>query len=308
MALTVDQKGNEESTMETGDRIGGRTRLCGLIGNPVEHTLSPLIHNTLALECGCNMAYVPFLVEKGSLQDAVKGAYALNVLGMNVTVPYKTEVIPFLKSIDPMAEAMESVNTLVRTEGGYRGYNTDMSGLYRAMREDGLALLGERIAVIGAGGVGRAVAYLCAAKGAGQVVILNRSLDKAEAVAAEVCAKTKRDVVRALPLSEAGNLPGNGWLAIQATSVGLYPDCGKAAVEDRAFYEKVKAGYDLIYRPAETKFMKLVKETGAPAYNGLKMLLYQGVEAFELWNGITVSPERVQEVYGKLKRELEAGK
>ena len=139
-------------------------------------------------------------------------------------------------------------------------------------------------------------------------MILNRSLDKAEAVAAEVCAKTKRDVVRALPLSEAGSLPGNGWLAIQATSVGLYPDCEKAAVEDRAFYEKVKAGYDLIYRPAETKFMKLVKETGAPAYNGLKMLLYQGVEAFELWNGITVSPERAQEVYGKLKRELEAGK
>lgn len=294
--------------METGDRIGGRTQLCGLIGNPVEHTLSPLIHNTLALECSCDLAYVPFLVEKGRLGEAVAGAYALNVLGLNVTVPYKTEVIPFLKSIDPMAEAMESVNTLVRTDGGYRGYNTDMSGLYRAMREDGVGLEGQKIAVIGAGGVGRAVAYLCAVKGAEQAVILNRSLDKAEAVAKEVCVKTERDVVRALPLSEAGSLPGNGWIAIQATSVGLFPDCERAAVEDRAFYEKVKAGYDLIYRPAETGFMKLVKEAGAPAYNGLKMLLYQGVEAFELWNGIAVSSESAQEVYGKLKRELEAGK
>lgn len=307
-AQTVEQKRNEESTMGTGDSIGGRTRLCGLIGNPVEHTLSPLIHNTLAQSCGRDMVYVPFLVEGGRLGDAVKGAYALNVLGLNITVPYKTDVVPFLESIEPMAEAIGSVNTLVRSDGGYRGYNTDMSGLYRAMQEDGVELAGQKVAVLGAGGVGRAVAYLCAAKGAEQVVILNRSVDKAERIAAEVCAKTGRNVVSAAGLLEAGRLCGKEWVAVQATSVGLYPEYEKAAVEDMAFYEKVKAGYDLIYRPAETRFMKLVKRTGAPAYNGLKMLLYQGVEAFELWNGISVSPERAQEVYEKLKRGLEAGK
>lgn len=307
-ARTVEQERNEERAMEAGDRIGGKTRLCGLIGNPVGHTLSPLIHNALAQGCGKDMAYVPFLVEHDRLGDAVKGAYALNVLGLNVTVPYKTEVIEFLESIDPMAAAMESVNTLVRTDGGYRGCNTDMSGLYRAMHEDGVKIAGQKVAVIGAGGVGRAVAYLCAAKGAEQVVILNRSVDKAERIAAEVCAKTGRSIVSAAGLSEAGSLRGKDWIAIQATSVGLYPDCEKAAVEDMDFYEKVSAGYDLIYRPAETKFMRLVKKTGAPVYNGLKMLLYQGVEAFELWNGICVSPERAQEVYEKLKRELEAGK
>lgn len=307
-ARMAEQKRNEEKAMGTGDRIGGRTRLCGLIGNPVEHTLSPLIHNTLAQSCGRDMAYVPFLVEHGRLGAAVKGAYALNVLGLNVTVPYKTEVIPFLESIEPLAEAIGSVNTLVRTEGGYRGYNTDMSGLYRAMCEDGVEIAGRKVAVIGAGGVGRAVAYLCAGKGAEQVVLLNRSVEKAEHIAAEVCAKTGRRIVSAAPLSEAGGLGGDGWIAIQATSVGLYPECEKAAVEDQAFYEKVKAGYDLIYRPAETRFMKLVRQTGAPAYNGLKMLLYQGIEAFELWNGISVSSECAQEVYEKLKRELEAGK
>ena len=140
--------------------IGGRTRLCGLIGNPVEHTLSPMIHNTLAAACGCDMAYLPFLVEKEGLGAAVKGAYALNVLGLNVTVPYKMAVIPYLLSTDKLAADVESVNTLVRTEGGYRGYNTDMSGLYRAMQEDKVEIKDRDVVILGAGGVGRAIAFL----------------------------------------------------------------------------------------------------------------------------------------------------
>lgn len=151
--------------------IGGRTRLCGLIGNPVEHTLSPMIHNTLAAACGCDMAYLPFLVEKEGLGAAVKGAYALNVLGLNVTVPYKMAVIPYLVSADKLAADVESVNTLVRTKGGYRGYNTDMSGLYRAMQEDKVEIKDRDVVILGAGGVGRAIAFLCAQKGAKRVTI-----------------------------------------------------------------------------------------------------------------------------------------
>jgi hypothetical protein len=111
--------------------INGYTRTCGLIGNPVEHTLSPVIHNTLSMVLGENLAYVPFHVENGRLEDAVKGAFALNLLGLNVTVPYKSDVIPYLTDIDPLAENIGAVNTLVRTETGYKGYNTDMPGLYR---------------------------------------------------------------------------------------------------------------------------------------------------------------------------------
>ena len=116
--------------------INGYTRTCGLIGNPVEHTLSPVIHNTLSMVLGKNLAYVPFHVETGRLEDAVKGAFALNLLGINVTVPYKSDVIPYLDDIDPLASNIGAVNTLVRTEKGYKGYNTDMPGLYRAMCED----------------------------------------------------------------------------------------------------------------------------------------------------------------------------
>lgn len=241
---------------------------------------------------------------KEGLGAAVKGAYALNVLGLNVTVPYKMAVIPYLVSTDKLAADVESVNTLVRTEGGYRGYNTDMSGLYRAMQEDKVEIKDRDVVILGAGGVGRAIAFLCAQKGAERVTILNRSVDKACSVAEEVKEKTGYQAIHARTIAEAGRLDGRDYLAIQATSVGLFPDSEKAAVEDSAFYEKVGTGYDLIYRPAETKFMRLVKENGKEAYNGLKMLLYQGVEAFELWNDVAVSKETADRIYQRMEQEL----
>ena len=281
--------------------INGHTRTCGLIGNPVEHTLSPLIHNYLADKMDKNMVYVPFMVEEGRLEDAVKGAFGLNILGCNVTVPYKNEVIPYLAEVDELAAKMGSVNTLVRTQTGYKGYNTDMTGLYRAMCSDGVSIEGEQVAVLGAGGVGRAVAFMCAAKGAEKVWLLNRTLDKAQTVAEEVNRAEKRQCVWALSIDEYGKLPNRKYLVIQSTSVGLYPHVNDAVITDDAFYQKVKAGYDLIYRPWETRFMKLVKAQGAPAYNGLKMLLYQGVEAFEMWNQCKIEDESAYKVYELLK-------
>lgn len=280
--------------------IDGKTRVCGLLGNPVEHTVSPAIHNTLARACGVNLAYLPFLVEEGRLFEAVQGAYALHMLGLNVTVPYKRDVIPFLRETDPLAAAVGSVNTLVRIRDGFKGYNTDMSGLYRAMREDGVFLEGENVILLGAGGVGRAVAHLCARKGAACVYLLNRDADKACRVAKEVNEKSARDCVQGMGLDGWKRLPNRKFLCIQATSVGLYPDCERSPVEDPAFYERIHTGYDLIYRPARTKFMRLTKEAGGRCCNGLKMLVYQGVEAFEMWNGLTVAKEVAERIYDTL--------
>lgn len=281
--------------------IDGRTRTCGLIGNPVEHTLSPVIHNTLAERLGHNMVYVPFLVEEGRVSDAVKGAYALNLQGMNVTVPYKSEVIDSLKDIDTLAENIGAVNTLVRTGGGYKGYNTDMEGLYRAMDSEGIRIEGEDIILLGAGGAARAVAYLCASKGAGKVYLLNRTLQKARTVAEEVNQTTGAEVVIPMMLDEYTRLPDRQFLAIQGTSVGLYPHVEDVVIEDRAFYQRIHTGFDLIYSPWETKFMRLVRENGGAAFNGLKMLLYQGIIAYELWNGVKVSEEDAMAVYEKMK-------
>lgn len=281
-------------------KINGATRTCGLIGNPVEHTMSPAIHNTLAKELGINMVYVPFLVEQ-DLEAAVKGAYALNLLGMNVTVPYKSEVMASLKECDELAEKIGAVNTLVRADGGYKGYNTDMTGLYRAMTSYGIAIENQKIIILGAGGAARAVAFLCAYYGAKQVYLLNRSVEKAKMIAQEVNQAMERECLVPLALQEYSLLPDEKMLCIQATSVGLAPREQEVVIEDKAFYERIHTGFDLIYRPANTRFMQLVKEQGGVAYHGLKMLLYQGIEAFELWNQTAVSEELTEKVYEVMK-------
>ncbi len=284
--------------------INGKTRLCGLIGNPVEHTVSPAIHNTLAQMEGHNLVYVPFHVEKGNLEAAVKGAYALNVLGMNITIPYKSEVIASLSEMDDLAQKIGAVNTLVRTEAGYKGYNTDILGLYRAMCSDGVILEGEEVILLGAGGVSRAVAFLCAQKGAKKVYLLNRSIEKAVAVAEEVNSAFGKECIIPMEVNAYKKLPAGKYLAIQGTSVGLYPDTDRAVIEDAEFYEKIHTGYDLIYKPAETKFMSLAKAAGAETYNGLKMLLYQGIIAYELWNTTVVSEEKASRIYEILKEKV----
>ena len=291
--------------------INGYTRTCGLIGNPVEHTLSPVIHNTLSAVLGKNLAYVPFHVETGRLEEAVKGAFALNLLGMNVTVPYKSDVIPYLVDIDPLAEHIGAVNTLVRTEKGYKGYNTDMPGLYRAMCEDGVKIKGKKVLILGAGGVARAVAMMLLDKGANKAFILNRTLQKAQEVADEVNHLAGKKFAKAMSIDAYDTLPeGERYLAIQATSVGMYPDCDAAVIEDPAFYKKVHTGYDLIFNPSKTRFMELVEEQGGKAYNGEKMLLYQGIIAFELWTDCEVEPWLAEKVYERMQnaKKTEDGK
>lgn len=282
-------------------QIDGHTKICGLIGNPVGHTLSPLIHNTLASLCGIPLVYGAFQVDEGRLKDAVAGAFALHMTGLNVTVPYKSDVIAELCAVDEPAERIGAVNTLVRQENGFKGYNTDMPGLYRAMCSDGMALAGEEVIILGAGGAARAVAFLCATKGASHVYLLNRTLQKAEAIVRAIREKTGYTQMTAMALADHRLLTGNSYLVIQSTSVGLAPHDGEAVITDEAFYRKVAKGYDLVYRPADTRFMQLVRAHGGEAFNGLKMLLYQGVIAFELWNGVEITDRQAEYVYEKLR-------
>lgn len=285
--------------------INGYTRTCGLIGNPVEHTMSPAIHNTLADAMGENLVYVPFRVPENSVKEAVEGAWALNLLGCNVTVPYKSAVLPYLKEIDPLAEKIGAVNTLVRTDSGFRGYNTDMPGLYRAMCGDGVKPEGEKVLILGAGGVARAVAMLLAEKGAQKAVILNRTVEKAERVAEEVNTISGRNFAEAMAVENYGSLPeGERYLCIQATNVGMFPKTDEAVIEDAAFYQKIHTGYDLIFNPAKTRFMELTEAAGGRAFNGLKMLLWQGIIAYELWTGTKVGDDLAERAYTAMRQAM----
>lgn len=281
--------------------INGYTRTCGLIGNPVEHTLSPVIHNFLAQQLDVNLVYVPLHVPEGLVGDGVKGAYALNLLGCNVTVPYKSQVIPFLKELEPLAAKIGAVNTLVRTENGFKGYNTDMPGLFRAMTADGINIENEQIIILGAGGVARAVAVLLAEKGAKRIIILNRTVEKADIIADEVNGLMGCNIVETMALSDYSKLAGKEkYLAVQGTSVGMHPNEEEVIIEDPLFYKMIHTGYDLIFNPECTRFMKLTMEQGGRAFNGSKMLLYQGIIAFEYWTGKAVSQELAEQAYKRL--------
>lgn len=285
----------------------GNTYVCGIIGNPVRHTLSPLIHNTFSDMLGINLVYVPFEVEADGLKAAVRGAYELGLRGLNVTVPYKSDVIPYLKYVDPLAESIGAVNTLVRDEAlkGFRGYNTDMTGLYRAMSEEGIEIEGETVVILGAGGVARPTAHLCVNKGAKKVYILNRTPEKAQAIADEL--SDERVVAMDIADYKELLLREERFFAIQCTSVGLFPDVNSAVIEDPEFYKHVHAALDVVYKPLDTKFLKLARQAGARTFSGLKMLLYQGIDAYELWNSdlsVKITKEMADEVYKSLSLEV----
>lgn len=291
--------------------VKGTTRVCGLIGNPVHHTLSPAIHNSLNDITDTDMVYVPFEVKNENVEEAVKGALALDVLGLNVTIPHKSAVIPFLKEIDPVAERIGAVNTLVRTSdgSGFRGFNTDYSGISRSLREAGVDVLGRLVVILGAGGVSRPAAFLCASEGASRIYILNRTLERAESLSRDVNEYMGKDVAIPMKLEDYGSLPDDGkYICFQMTKVGMYPDMDSAVIEDPAFYSKIEIGFDAVYRPLNTKFLTYCKRAGARCISGLKMLLYQGVDAYEMWNGIKVKESTCNKLYGKLLGELLEGR
>lgn len=286
--------------------MDAKTKLCCLIGNPVGHSISPLIHNTLAEWMGINLCYTAFCVEKDQVGNAVKGANALGVLGMNVTVPHKCEVIPYLAEIDPLAKKIGAVNTLVSVDGGYKGYNTDIIGLRRELEEEQVPISGREVIILGAGGASKAINFLCADMGATKIYLLNRSLDKAEELAKEVNASFG-DVVVPMKLSEYAKIPAGKYPVIQTTSVGLHPHDDEAPIMDEAFYEYVSHGVDIIFNPAETLFMKFSKAHGAQTANGLKMLLYQGIAAYEMWTDTKVPQEMADRLLKIMVAEM-AGK
>lgn len=282
--------------------IEGKTRLIGLIGNPVEHTLSPLIHNGISNRMGISSVYVPFKVDKAGLTDGVKGAYELNVLGLNVTVPYKNGVIESLAEIDDAAREIGACNTLVRRDGlhGFKGYNTDWLGLRRQIKEDGISLDNQTVVILGAGGAAKAVVYMCLLEGAAKIYLLNRTLEKAK----EIATNMNSDKVIPLVLSDYSKIEEKDLIVFQATSIGLYPNVDQTVIEDETFYKKVGIGVDLIYNPANTRFMQMVTKNGGQSYNALKMLLYQGVIAYELWHDLEVPQDVIDDVFTDLKRAV----
>lgn len=274
--------------------INGNTKVLGLIGDPIEHTGSPAIHNRLAGKLGDNVVYVPFKVRAKRLEEAVEGAYALGIEGLNVTVPHKVEVMQYVTELDDAALDIGAVNTLSRIRGGYRGYNTDFSGFMRELDKLDIQVNGKNVIVLGAGGAAKAVMYSLKRLGARHIDILNRNKDKAESIFGGQPNITIRG------FRDWRSIPEGKYICIQCTSVGLSPDDDACVIEDEDFFDLVDSAVDLIYKPKETAFMKKVAAHGGRAYNGLRMLVYQAVSSYEFFMKKEVPEEAAEELYNEL--------
>ncbi len=277
--------------------VSGKTKLCGLIGDPVEHTMSPVMHNAAFKKMGLDYLYVPFRVKKEELANAVEGMKALNIKGLNVTIPHKVAIIPFLDELDHLAERLGAVNTIVNNDGILTGYNTDASGFLQALLEDGVEPREKTIVILGAGGASRAVSFALAERGA-HLVILNRllELDWAEELAGRISKIFEREV-EALELNRE-NLTGvlrEADILVNATSVGMTPNINETPVLSDLLKSSLIV-VDVVYNPIKTRLQKEAEAAGAKTISGLDMLVWQGALAFEKWTGVRPPVELMKEV------------
>jgi shikimate dehydrogenase len=266
--------------------ISGKTKVCGVIGDPIEHTMSPVMHNAAFSELSLDYVYLAFRVKAEGLARAIEGMRALNIRGLNVTIPHKVAVIPFLDELDPLAEKIGAVNTIVNDAGSLKGYNTDATGFLRALKDRGVEPGGKRVAVLGAGGAARAISFVLAESGA-SLVILNRleELDWAKALAGQI-SKTFKKEVKALELDEA-NLKavlGGADMVVNATSVGMSPHNDESPVAARLLRPGMVV-FDIVYNPLKTRLTTEAAAAGAETVMGLDMLVWQGALSFEMWTG-----------------------
>jgi len=264
--------------------ISGKTRICGIIGDPIEHTMSPVIHNAAFKNLGLDYIYIPFRVRKEELGQAVEGIRALNIRGFNVTIPHKVTIMPMLDGLDPLAEKIGAVNTVVNNDGDLRGYNTDATGFLQALLEQGVEPRGKNTVVLGAGGASRAVSYILAERGA-HLTILNRQLemDWAEELASRISYDFGKEV-KALELSfeNLAMVMERAEMLINATSVGMSPNSEDTPVPDQL----LKSGLvvcDIVYNPIKTRLLREAEAAGARTMGGIDMLIWQGALAFEKW-------------------------
>ena len=267
-------------------QITGETKIVGIIGDPVEHSRSPQMHNAAFAELGLDYVYVPFHVRPDDLRTAVEGFKAINVLGINVTIPHKQRVIPFIDAISREAELIGAVNTLIFEEGQISGDNTDASGFLQAMREAGFDVPRSGSAVvIGAGGSARAIVVALALANLQSIVIANRTASRAVALATDLSDRTGLQI-RGMGLDDA-KLPdavGTSQLIVNTASASM--DSSQPPLIRPEWLDPQSIVYDIVYTPPETRLLRAAAERGCHTIGGLGMLVHQGAIAFERWTHV----------------------
>ncbi len=263
--------------------INAHTQFCGVIGNPVEHSLSPAIHNAAFQKLGLNFVYLAFPVE--AIGDAIKGLRALgNFRGASVTIPHKVAAVPFLDTIEPTARHIGAINTIVATGGTLTGYNTDATGALRALREGAVALKGRRVVILGSGGAARAIAFALGAEAEiDRLTVLGIDDQERAALARDLESKTRITVQESFldePMLQKV-LPA-AHVLIHCTPMGMSPKVHATSVPATLLHAGLTV-MDIVYNPRDTQLLKDAKAAGCRVIPGLEMFLHQAAAQFELW-------------------------
>ncbi|MEE8390138.1 MAG: shikimate dehydrogenase [Anaerolineae bacterium] len=278
--------------------IDGHTKLVGLIGWPVEHSLSPAMHNAAFDVLGLNWRYVPLPVPPGQVEAAVRGLAALGFRGANVTVPHKQAVMPALDNIAPDTVEFGAVNTIVveRREDGtavLSGHNTDVQGFIGELRQRGFEPEGKSAVVVGAGGSARAIVFGLQSAGIGEIAVLNRTLERAQALVSSL--GDEEEVLRALPLASETLVESAraADLLIHTTTVGMWPRVDGSVWPNGVPIPSHLTVFDLVYNPLETRLLQQARQSNAHAIDGLGMLVRQGAMAFDMWTNQGFAMEEI---------------
>ena len=262
--------------------ITGSTNIVGLIGNPVEHSFSPQMHNAAFKALNLDYTYVTFDVNPADLKTAINGAKSLNIKGFNVTIPHKINVMKYLDKLDDIAKLIGAVNTIDFKD--LKGYNTDGIGAIKAIEEID-SVKNKNIVIAGAGGASRAISFYLAKYGADKITILNRNIDKAKNLANDILNSNLIEDIKTDSISQINNYLNDSDILINTTPVGMSPNINDKPIASAENMHEDLIVFDAVYNPNETVLLKeAIKANAKPVY-GIKMLLYQGAESFKIWTG-----------------------
>lgn len=284
------------------ERITGHTVLTGLLGRPVSHSISPMMHNEAFRQLGLDYAYLAFDVGTEELKSAVDAMKTFGARGFNLTMPVKNLVVEYLDHLSPGAKLIGAVNTVVNDNGILTGYTTDGTGYMRSAQDAGFDLTGKTMTLLGGGGAATAICVQAALDGMKEIHVFNIKdafFDRLQALTDNInretgCKVSLHDLADTSQLKKAVE---NSHILTNATSVGMSPNTDGCIITDPGIFRPDLIVSDVIYNPKETKLLRLAREHGCPTFNGMYMLLYQGAEAFRLWTGRDMPVDSIKNMF-----------